>query len=346
MDVAPTRVEGIDAGRVTSWFADHVPQAEPPLSFVPVVGGHSNLTFIVTDAADRRWVLRRPPLGHVLATAHDMTREHRILAALQDTDVPVPPLAGLCTDDAVNGAPFYVMGFVDGHVCRHPEEVEAALDEPARWHSGESLIDVLARIHTVDPDVVGLGELGRRQGYVERQLRRWHGQWEQSKTRELPLVDDVHDRLAALVPEQGPATIVHGDYRLDNCLIDDGGGVRAVLDWELCTLGDPLADVGTLLVYWTEPDDPRPALLDPPTIVPGFPTREDMAGWYADRSGRDLSGIGFYVAFAYWKLACILEGVYARYRAGVMGEAEGFEDFAERVVWLIESADTALGQLR
>jgi aminoglycoside phosphotransferase (APT) family kinase protein len=346
MDVAPTRVEGIDARRVTSWFAEHVPDAAPPLGFVPVVGGHSNLTFIVTDAAGRRWVLRRPPLGHVLATAHDMTREHRILAALQDTDVPVPPLAGLCTDESVNGAPFYVMGFVDGYVCRHPEEVEAALDEPARWRAGASLIDVLARIHTVDPDTVGLGELGRRQGYVERQLRRWHGQWEQSKTRELPLVDDVHDRLAALVPEQGPATIVHGDYRLDNCLVDEGGGVRAVLDWELCTLGDPLADVGTLLVYWTEPEDPRPALLDPPTIVPGFPTREDLAGWYAEHTGRDLSGIGFYVAFAYWKLACILEGVYARYRAGVMGEAEGFEDFAERVVWLVESADAALRALQ
>jgi aminoglycoside phosphotransferase (APT) family kinase protein len=298
----------------------------------------------VTDAADQRWVLRRPPLGHVLATAHDMGREYRIIFGLQSTDVPVAPAVGHCSDESVTGAPFYVMGYVDGRVARDPEQAEL-LSLPARAHSGEALVDVLARIHAIDPESVGLGDLGRREGYIERQLRRWHGQWHQSKTRELPLIDEVHDGLVARVPVQGPATIVHGDYRLDNCILDEHGDVLAVLDWELCTLGDPLADIGLLLIYWTEPDDPRPALLDPPTTVPGFATRDQIAAWYAEVSGRDLSNIDYYMAFGYWKLACILEGVYERYRAGVMREHEGWEDFAERVVWLAESARDALARL-
>jgi aminoglycoside phosphotransferase (APT) family kinase protein len=258
----------------------------------------------------------------------------------------VPPVVGLCTDEAVTGAPFYVMGFVDGHVLRTPEDVIAVLEPATRRDAGRALVDVLARIHAVDPDTVGLGELGRREGYIARQLRRWHGQWQQSKTRELPVIDSVHDGLAARIPEQGPATIVHGDYRLDNCLVDRDGSVNAVLDWELCTLGDPLADVGLLLVYWTEPGEPQSALLGTATTTDGFPSRHDVSSWYEEIAGRDLSGIDFYVAFAYWKLACILEGVYDRYRAGVMTEQAGFEDFAGRVVWLAEAADEALTRLR
>jgi aminoglycoside phosphotransferase (APT) family kinase protein len=337
-------VEGIDVAGITAWFGDHVPAVSPPLDVELIAGGHSNLTYTVTDVRGERWVLRRPPLGHVLATAHDMGREHRIIAALQDTDVPVAPVVGLCNDESVTGAPFYVMGFVDGQVARDPEAA-ALLSGDARARAGRALVDVLARIHAVDPDSVGLGDLGRREDYVGRQLRRWHAQWLQSKTRELPLVDEVHDALAARVPEQGPATIVHGDYRLDNCILDGHGDVLAVLDWELCTLGDPLADIGLLLVYWTEPDDPRPALLDPPTTIPGFSSREEIAAGYAERSGRDLAGIDYYMAFGFWKLACILEGVYERYRAGVMREHEGWEEFADRVVWLAESAHDALARL-
>ncbi|MGH9117392.1 MAG: phosphotransferase family protein [Acidimicrobiales bacterium] len=345
MDTTHAGVEGVAVDRVTSWFAEYAPDAEPPLAIELIAGGHSNLTYTVTDATDERWVLRRPPLGHVLATAHDMGREFRIISALQPTDVPVPPVVGLCQDDAVTGAPFYVMRFVDGRVARDPEAA-ALLSDDARANAGIALVDVLARIHAVDPDAVGLGDLGRRERYVERQLRRWHAQWHQSKTRELALIDEVHDGLVSRVPPQGPATIVHGDYRLDNCIVDRAGGVRAVLDWELCTLGDPLADIGLLLVYWTEPDDRRPALLEPPTAIPGFATRRQIAEFYAERSGRDLSGIDYYVAFGYWKLACILEGVYERYRAGVMREHEGWENFADRVVWLAESARDALARLR
>jgi aminoglycoside phosphotransferase (APT) family kinase protein len=329
--------KGVDVARVTAWFQAHAADVVPPLGFDLVAGGRSNLTYRVTDAAGHAWVLRRPPLGQVLATAHDMGREHRIISALAPTDVPVAPVVGLCTDESVNGAPFYVMDFVEGLVARDAAAARA-LDVPARARAGEQIADVLARIHAVDPDAVGLGDLGRREGYVERQLKRWYGQWQKSKTRELPVVDEVHAALAARVPEQGPAAIVHGDYRLDNCLLRPDGTIAAVLDWELCTLGDPLADVGLLLVYWTERDDPHPALLDASTTLEGFPTRSELVERYARASGRDVSAVDYYVAFGYWKLACILEGVYARYKGGVMGETSGFEGFAAQVEILAEAA--------
>jgi aminoglycoside phosphotransferase (APT) family kinase protein len=332
---------GVDVARVTEWFRAHAADVEPPLRFDLVAGGRSNLTYRVTDAADHAWVLRRPPLGQVLATAHDMGREHRIIAALAPTDVPVAPVVGLCTDESVNGAPFYVMGFVEGLVARDAKAA-GALTVEARARAGEQIADVLARIHAVDPDAVGLGDLGRKEGYVERQLKRWHGQWQKSKTRELPVVDEVHAALAARVPEQGPAAIVHGDYRLDNCLLRPDGSIAAVLDWELCTLGDPLADVGLLLVYWTDRDDADPALLDAPTTLEGFPTRAEVARRYAWASGRDVGDVDYFVALGYWKLACILEGVYARYKGGVMGESSGFEGFAAQVEILAEAARSAV----
>ena len=336
--------EGIDPDGVSAWFESHAPEVEPPLRFALIAGGRSNLTYRVTDTGGRSWVLRRPPLGQVLATAHDMGREHRIISALAPTDVPVAPTIGLCTDDTVNGAPFYVMGYVDGLVVRDRAGAER-LGTNQRRHAGRQLADVLARIHAVDPDAVGLGELGRREGYIERQLRRWYGQWQSSKTRNLPVVDEVHDALAARVPEQGAATIVHGDYRLDNCLLEPDGAIAAVLDWELCTLGDPLADVGLLLVYWTEPGDAHPALLDSPTLADGFPTRAQLMDRYAAASGRDVSAVDYYIAFGYWKLACILEGVYARYRGGAMGAASGFEGFSGQVELLAEAARAALARL-
>ena len=241
-----------------------MPGAEPPLTFERISGGRSNLTYGVNDAGGHRWALRRPPLGKRLASAHDMAREHRIIAALQSTDVPVPPVAGLCEDDSVNGAPFYVMEFVDGPVLRSKAEAEAGFDDAERRAIGERVVDTLVAIHAIDPDQVGLGQLGRKQDYVARQLRRWHEQWEKSKTSELPMVDDVHRRLSERIPEQGPATIVHGDYRLDNMILSPDGEVAAVVDWELCTLGDPLADVGLLLVYWSEAGDEFTPLFEAP----------------------------------------------------------------------------------
>jgi aminoglycoside phosphotransferase (APT) family kinase protein len=348
MTETPSAPDGIDPANVTAWFAEHVPEAVAPLSFSLIAGGHSNLTYGVTDAEGTRWVLRRPPLGHVLATAHDMSREHKIISALGPTDVPVPPVAGLCTDDAVNGAPFYVMRFVDGHIVRDADIARTALDEDGRRRAGESIADVLADIHAVDVDAVGLGDLGKKEGYIPRQLKRWYSQFQASNEltgREVPEIHDIHDALAARIPEQGPAAIVHGDYRLDNCMVDDKGQIAAVLDWELCTLGDPMADLGLLIVYWTEAGDGRQALLAAPTVVEGFPTRAELLERYAERSGRDLSSIDFYVAFAYWKLACIIEGVYARYSKGAMGKASGFEGFERQVTGLAELAAERVAML-
>jgi aminoglycoside phosphotransferase (APT) family kinase protein len=334
--------EAIDQPRLEAWFKQHVPGAEPPLAFERISGGRSNLTYEVRDVAGRRWALRRPPLGKRLASAHDMAREHRIIAALQVTEVPVPPIVVLCEDESVTGAPFYVMDFVEGPILRSRQEAEEGFGEDRRRAIGERVVDTLVAIHAVDPDAVGLGDLGRREDYVARQLRRWQGQWEKSKTRELAVIDDVHRRLEKRIPKQGPATIVHGDYRLDNMILSSEGKVEAVVDWELCTLGDPLADVGMLLDYWSEPGDEMMPLFDPPTTAPGFPGREELKQRYAELSGRDLSEIDFYVALGFWKLAIILEGVFARYAAGQYGQSdEAFQEFANVVERLANGADEA-----
>ncbi len=274
--------EAIDQPNLEAWFEQNVRGATPPLDFERISGGHSNLTYAVGDAAGGRWALRRPPLGRRLASAHDMAREHRIISALQETEVPVPPIAGLCEDESVNGAPFYVMDFVEGPILRSRKEAEQSFDESQRGPIGERVVDTLVSIHAIDPDRVGLGELGKKQDYVARQLHRWQGQWDKSKTRELQLIDDVHRRLSERIPEQGPATIVHGDYRLDNMILTDAGEVAAVVDWELCTLGDPLADVGMLIVYWSEDGDELMPLLEAPTTAAGFPLREQVRELYAD----------------------------------------------------------------
>lgn len=314
--------EGINVETVTAWMCSHIEGCTAPLTFDLIAGGHSNLTYAVTDAAGNRFVLRRPPLGQVLKTAHDMTREHKILSGLAGTSVPVPPVLGLCSDETVNGSPFYVMAFVDGIILRTEKDADA-LDETASGAVCESLIDVMARIHSVDVDAVGLGDLGKREDYIGRQLRRWHGQYEQSiaqlNGRSVVDLAAIHDRLASSVPPQQRTGIVHGDYRLDNCLITPQGQISAVLDWEICTLGDPLADLGLLMVYWADPSDaavlPQSAYL----TRPGFWRRSQLLDAYQRATGADLSAIDFYVAFGYWKLGCIISGVYARYAGGSMG---------------------------
>ena len=340
---APT---GIHASNVSAWFAQNIPGTELPLGFVRVAGGRSNLTFEVVDAAGHHFVLRRPPTSHLLPTAHDMSREFKIIAALGPAGVPVPPALGVCTDESVNGAPFYVMGFVAGVIARNEKDAVTAFDEAARHRSGLALIDTLAEIHSVDPDSVGLGDLGRKEGYIARQLRRWNANYHAANEARggTPSTDveEVHDFLLAHIPEQGPATVVHGDYRLDNCvLVPDGSRVAAVLDWELCTLGDPLADLGQLMVYWPEPGE-RSALGGAPTVAAGFPTRAELKARYATATGRDLKQLGFYEAFAYWKLACILEGVYSRYVGGAMGD-DGFDagSYPDSVAWLGSQAREA-----
>ena len=340
--------EGIDYGPVSNWLADNIYGATPPFEFAIIAGGRSNLTYAVTDREGARFVLRRPPTGAVLATAHDMAREHTIISAVGLTDVPVPRALGLCTDEAVNRAPFYVMDFVDG-VVLDSSDAAAHMPPATRRAASEHLIDVLADLHAVDVDEVGLGNFARRDGYIERQLRRWSTQWEKSRTRELPAVDEVAERLGSKMPVQHGVAIVHGDYRFGNCLTDTARGrIAAVLDWELCTLGDPLADLGYLGVYWTDPGDEQDRPNDP-TGIDGFLRYDELLERYAARTGRDLSEIDYYRAFSAWRLAVISEGVYARFLHGAMGDQaldeatlDGFRAGTER---LAEEALSAMRRL-
>ncbi|HSG88189.1 MAG TPA: phosphotransferase family protein [Pseudomonadales bacterium] len=332
-------IEGIHIEPVTAWLAERIPELQPPLRFSLIAGGHSNLTYAVTDGTGRRWVLRRPPLGHVLESAHDVGREHRIISALAASDVPVAPTVGLCDDVAVNDAPFYVMEFVDGLVL-HDAEAARTIDAAQRASISDDVVDVLARLHAIEPDDVGLGQLGRREAYLERQLKRWSKQWENSKQRDIPAMEESRRLLGERMPEQIGSAIVHGDYRVGNMLVD-GGRILAVLDWELCTLGDPLADLGYMLNWWVQPGEEDSRQGDQAsTSVGGFHTREQMIERYQAATGRDVSQINYYRAFSHWRLAAIGEGVYKRYLLGAMGDTGDADlgEFADSVVRRAEAA--------
>ncbi|MGH8996493.1 MAG: phosphotransferase family protein [Acidimicrobiales bacterium] len=333
---------GIDETSVSKWFIGHVPSVELPLEFTLIAGGRSNLTYKVEDAAGNRWALRRPPVSHVLPTAHDMSREHRVISAVGPAGVPVATAIGLCTDESVNQAPFYVMEFVDGHILRSAEQVAAAFDEPSRLDIGMNLAETLAALHRIDPDDVGLGDLSRREGYIERQIRRWSEQFRNGIVNDDDydgLVERVGTELGERIPEQIGLGIVHGDYRLDNTVFSDDGTVRAILDWELCTLGDPMADLGLLTVYWNDRPDDQVGLGVSATTAPGMATRKEILDRYAQASGRDVSALPFYTAFGYWKLACIMQGVYARYLGGAGGGDSGaFDGYPESVRRLATTA--------
>jgi aminoglycoside phosphotransferase (APT) family kinase protein len=311
-----------------------------------ISGGKSNLTYrVACDAGEA--VLRRPPLGHVLPTAHDMAREFRVQSALYGTGVPVPRTWYLGGEDSVLGVPFYLMERVVGHICRNqlpPGYGETPADRAA---IGGALVDTLACLHVTDPAAVGLGDFGRGTGFMERQLRRWSKQWEASKTAELPALDALRGSLAGTVPEQAAVTIVHGDFRLDNTILHPvrPGEIVAVLDWEMSTLGDPLADLGAMLAYWSEPDDDD--LLVSARVVPsvtaadGFPRRAEIVRRYADITGFDVSRIGWYLAFAYFKLAVVCQGIAARVAGGAM-LGPGFEDAQAIVEPLVEAGQRVL----
>jgi aminoglycoside phosphotransferase (APT) family kinase protein len=334
---------GIRVAEVTAWCEENIPGCRGPLQFELVAGGRSNLTYRVDDAAGNTFVLRRPPLGHLLPSAHDMRREYRIISALGATVVPVAPALGICTDPTVSDNPFYVMGFIDGLILRNAADA-ADLSVDARRRAGEHIIDVLADLHSLDVDAVGLGELGKREGYITRQLKRWHQQFTQSKLREVPIVDEVFHILSSRIPDQQGVSIVHGDYRLDNTMVGTDGRIVAVLDWEICTLGDPLADLGLLMVYWPEPTDPNPPLGAAASVADGFASRRELIDRYRTRSERDLSQIDFYIAFGYWKLACILDGVYTRYASGAMGnDGYDFSVLDAQVSNLAQTAAALLG---
>jgi aminoglycoside phosphotransferase (APT) family kinase protein len=316
------------------------------LRFSLIAGGRSNLTYRVEDAQGRAWVLRRPPIHHVLPTAHDMVREHRLMSSLAPTGIPVPMTIGLCTDESVNDRPFFVMEFVEGHIVRDAPEAEEAFDLTTRHCIGDHMAETLSALHVIDPDSVGLGDLGRHDGYIERQLKRWTEQYANMRVDGVDhggVVERVGHELALRVPKQQRTSIVHGDYRMDNVVLTDSGEVRAILDWELCTLGDPLADLGLLMDYWTDRDDAAPVLGHSPTTAPGFSTRSQVMEHYGRVSDLDLAQIGYYCAFGYWKLACILQGVYARYAAGAgAGDPSSVDEYPAQVARLADMASDAL----
>jgi len=332
-----TDLPGLDLPQFAAWFDSACPgEIGGPLRGQLIAGGRSNLTYEVTDGT-KSWVVRRPPLGHVLATAHDMRREYQVITALRDTDVPVPPAYALCSDADVLGAPFYVMAKVDGTAYRTAEQI-APLG-PARIRAvAERMIDTLALLHAVDPGAVGLGEFGRPEGFLARQVRRWKKQLDASRSRPVAGIDELHALLAADPPDGGDATIVHGDYRLDNILVDANDQLAAIVDWEMATLADPLTDVGLLIVYQRmDRLDEGPMASD----APGYPSEAEVLARYAERSGRDLSGLGFYIALASFKLAVILEGIHFRYVHG-QTVGEGFENIGVLVEPLVASGLAAL----
>ncbi len=344
---AVTDVRGINSEPVTAWMEANIEGATGPFDFEFITGGHSNLTYRVTGAEGSTYVLRRPPLGAVIATAHDMEREHKIISGVGQTAVPVPDALGLCSDDAVNGAPFYIMSYVDGEVLHSSEVAEDVTTTDVRGTISESVVDVLAALHLADPDAIGLGDLGRKEAYLDRQLKRWAGQWEKTKTRELPSMERANELLVAAKPQQRYTGVVHGDYRLGNMLVDPStGSVDAVLDWELCTLGDVLADVGYLLNNWVQPgEESLRGATAFPTMVGGFSTREELVARYIEKTGFEVGDVNYYRAFQNWRLAAIVEGVLARYLQGVMGDDPVDTDaYREQVGALANEALVLLGE--
>jgi aminoglycoside phosphotransferase (APT) family kinase protein len=328
----------VDVGRVTAWLCD-VAECEPPVRVVPIGHGRSNLTFRIDDGAGRSWVLRRPPLGPRLASAHDMAREHRILSRLSEAGAPVPRPVAVCMDADITGDVFFVMEYVPGTVLR-TAAVAAELDPPTRRRAGLNLMTTLASLHALDVDEIGLGDLGRRDGYAERLLRRWLRQWHGSKTRDDPRVERIARRLQSMVPPQQAVAVVHGDYRLDNVVVDERGAVRAVLDWELCTLGDPLGDLGVLLAYIARDATETTPVDDGVFLLAGFPTNEELLGAYGQASGRPLDDLPFWITLSYWKVAIILQGVYRRWTENLERgpDAAGLDQVVSS---LLERADAA-----
>ena len=343
----------VDEAALDRFLSTHLPDLHGTLTVERLSAGHSNETFVVRKG-ETEMVLRRPPRGPLLPTAHDVLREYRVISALITTDVPVPRPIVACDDTSVIGAPFYVMERIEGLIIR--DSLPSALDTPEGYHAiTDELITTLAKLHTVDVAATGLHTLGKGDRYIERQLRRWSDQLARTEihTRTVPDLHAVGDWLRAHLPDTATApTVVHGDFRFDNVIfapqpIDGRAQIRAVLDWEMATLGDPLADLGYLLSFWREPGDPVQSLPSPMGTITGrdgFPTRAEAAALYEERSGRRVAHLNFYIALAIWKLAILLEGSYARHLAGTTDDPyfalldKGVPELAARAHILTKSA--------
>lgn len=333
---------GLDVRALTAWLdAVHPGLRDGDLRAAVIAGGRSNLTYTLDDGT-HRWVLRRPPLGHVLATAHDMGREHRVIRALAGGPVPVPATVALCTDPAVIGAPFYLMERVPGAVLRSHEQLQQVPDDartPLAWR----LVDTLAGLHGVDPATVGLADLGRPDGFAARQVRRWGTQLAASRSRDVLGIDELHADLGAAVPNAQGVAVLHGDFRLDNVLVTGDHRVAAVLDWEMATLGDPLTDLGLALVYWGRPKagESLGSVAAMPGSIDGYPGADELAHRYAEATGSDLSELPWYVALGCFKLAVVLEGIHYRFTRGQTVGA-GFDRIGDAVGPLVAAGRAAL----
>ena len=307
---------GIDVPAVTAWLGSRLSWRGGPLEWERLAGGHSNLTYRVTETGGRQFVLRRPPQGDLLPGAHDMGREFKVMSGLWGTDVPVPEPLALCTDPSVTGAPFYAMGAVEGKSLYNVDDVDSLVPVEKRAALADSFIDTLAALHSLDPAEVGLSDLGRPDAYVARQLKRWYMSWTETKTCDRPDVDKLHDFLESVVPSTYTTRIVHGDYGLHNCVSHCDGYVAAVVDWEISTLGDPLADLTYCMNAWESEGSGDLIRPQAPSSAPGFPTREYLLRRYCERTGTTPDSLAPYSAFNHWKTVCIIDGVLARYLAG------------------------------
>ena len=342
--------EGYQVDAVEAWVATHIEGFNPPFKWTRLEGGHSNLTYQIDDASGRQAVIRRPPQGQLLPKAHDMSREWAVISALGATPVPVPEALGFCESPDVTGAWFYVMGLIDGHPLYNSEDTNRWVPEEQRQTMACSFIDVLAALHAVDPDDVGLGELGKKENYVGRQLKTWYRSWTSSVEPaqfDDPRAHELQQFFLDNLPEQGPARVVHGDYGIHNCLVGSDCTIAAVVDWEISTLGDPLADLAYALNQWPDPTDAEPPLPEAATAPAGFPTRTELAERYAERTGRDLSNLDYYVGFNRWKSAAIVHGVYARYCEGKKStEGVNLIEMRSRIERTLTLSEAAVNRLR
>ena len=343
MEASP---EGYQVNAVEDWVRQNVPELTPPFSWIRLEGGHSNLTYQINDQNGRSAVIRRPPQGELLPKAHDMSREWALIKALSTTNVPVPKPYGFCEDPGVTGAWFYIMGLIDGKPLYNSEDTQALVPQSRRETLAHSFFDALADLHQVDPDAVGLGELGKRDSYVGRQIKTWYRSWTSSVSGANFDDERAHSLQAYFLehlPDQGPIRVVHGDYGLHNCLFGADCTVAAIVDWEISTLGDPLADLAYALNPWPDPSDERPIAPESAPSLEGFPPRSVLAQRYAERTGRDLSNLSYYVAFNRWKSACIVHGVYARYMEGKKStEGVDLETLRTRIDLSLELAVEAI----
>lgn len=311
--------EGYDVPKVEAWIEAHIGSLNPPFEWTRLEGGHSNITYQLQDTFGQKAVIRRPPKGELLPGAHDMGREWSLISCLGPTGFPVPPALGFCPDTEVTGACFYVMGYINGHPLYNSRQTVERIPLEKRTTLAHSFVDTLADLHALDPDEIGLGKLGKKENYVGRQLKAWYRSWTSSKEPaqyDDPRAHTLKEYFLENMPEQGAARVVHGDYGLRNCLVSSESTIAAVLDWEMSTLGDPLADLAYALKVWPETEEDIAANPDAATVVGGFPLRSELANRYAEQTACRLDMLDFYIAFNHWKSAAVYLGVYARYKEG------------------------------